>query len=155
MSEISTETPTGLTAGELMSTPVVAVTLDHSLAAAWEAMRQRRVHHVAVLDDLGVAAILDDRSVAAEWPSEGPDAPHRRRVGDIVERGIRCVLPEAPAATVARTMVDAGCDAVPVVTVTGVLVGLVTSTDVVAAVAAGSVIVGPASAPTWHDGDRG
>src|SRR5215212_2259964 len=116
------EIPTAeVTAGRLMSTPVVAVTVDHSLAAAWEAMRQHRVHHVAVLDDLGLAAVLDDRTVAAEWPPGGPDAPHRRRIGDIVERGVRCVLPETPAAAVARVMLEVGCDAVPVVTSAGVL----------------------------------
>jgi CBS-domain-containing membrane protein len=128
-----------VTAARLMSTPVVAVTVEHSLAAAWEAMRQRRLHHVAVLDDFGLAAVLDDRTVAAEWPSGGPDAPHRHRVGDVVDRGIRCVLPETPAAAVAQVMVEDGCDAVPVVTSAGALVGLVTSTDLVAAVAAGVV----------------
>jgi CBS domain-containing protein len=61
MNEITTAE---MAAGRLMSTPVVAVTIDHSLAAAWEAMRHRRVHHVAVLDDLGLAAVLDDRTVA-------------------------------------------------------------------------------------------
>ena len=138
-----TENPTtdAVTAGGLMSTPVVAVTAEHSLAAAWEAMRQRQVHHVAVLDDLGIAAVLDDRTVAADWPAGGPDAPHGRRIGDIVRRGVRCVLPETPAAAVARVMVDDRCDAVPVVTRTGVLVGLVTSTDLVAALAAGAVAV--------------
>jgi CBS domain-containing protein len=150
------EIPTAeVTADRLMSTPVVAVTVDHSLAAAWEAMRQRRVHHVAVLDDLGLAAILDDRTVAGQWPSGGPDAPHRRRVGDIVERGVRCVLPDAPAAAVAQVMVEDGCDAVPVVTWTGALIGLVTSTDLVAAVAAGSLVLAPVSPAEWHDVEHG
>jgi CBS domain-containing protein len=151
MNEITTAE---MTAGRLMSTPVVAVTIDHSLAGAWEAMRHRRVLHVAVLDDLGLAAVLDDRTVACEWPSGGPDAPHRRRVGDLVERGVRCVLPETPAAAVAQVRVEDGCDAVPVVTSAGALVGLVTSTDLVAAVAAGAAVE-PVSPAEWHDVDHG
>ena len=139
-----TETPIAVpTADGLMSTPVVAVTTQHSLAAAWEAMRQRQVHHIAVMDDQGLAAVLDDRRVAAEWPAGGPDAARRRCVGDIVRRGVRCVLPEAPATAVARVMIEDGCDAVPVVTTNGALVGLVTSTDLVAAIAAGSLATGP------------
>ena len=151
-----TETPTAVvTAGGLMSTPVVAVTTEHSLAAAWEAMRQRRVHHIAVLDDWGLAAVLDDRRVAAEWPMGGPEAAHRRRVGDVVRRGIRSVLPEAPAPAVARVMIEDRCDAVPVVTADGVLIGLVTSTDLVAAVASGSVATGPVSDREQEVDERG
>ncbi|MFL6128603.1 MAG: HPP family protein [Mycobacteriales bacterium] len=153
MNEITTAELTA--AARLTSTPVVAVTIDHSLATAWEAMRERRLHHVAVLDGAGFAAVLDDRSVAAEWPSGGPDAPHRRRVGDAVRREVRCVLPDTPAAEVAQVMVDACCDAVPVVTSTGVLVGLVTSTDLVAAVAAGAVVAGSLAGAGQEVGDRG
>ena len=64
-----------------MSSPVVAVTADHSVATAWEAMRQRQVHHLVVLDEYGLAAVLDDRTLSAQWPSGGPEAPHRRKVG--------------------------------------------------------------------------
>ena len=60
MSEVS-----HVTAEELMTTPVIAVTVDHSVAAAWEAMRERRVHHLVVLDEHGLVAVLDDRILAA------------------------------------------------------------------------------------------
>ena len=88
-------------------------------------------------------AVLDERTVAAECPAGGPDASHRRRVGDIVRRGASCALPETPAAIVAWIMVETGTDAVPVVDRSGALIGLVTSTDLVAAVAAGAVATGP------------
>jgi len=143
-----------VTAAALMSSPVVAVTMEHSLAAAWEAMRQRDVHHLAVLDSDGLVAVLDDRTVATEWPVGGPEAPHRRRVGEIVRRRPRCVLPETSAAEVARAMVESGCDAVPVVTSTGGVVGLVTSTDLVMALARG-VAIDPPWAQTWEGGRHG
>ena len=50
---------------------------------------------------------------------------------------MHCVLPETPASVVARVMVESGTDAVPVVTAAGDLIGMVTSTDLVVALAAG------------------
>jgi CBS domain-containing protein len=128
-------------AEQLMSTPVVAVSADHSIAAAWEAMRARRVHHLVVLDPHGLAAVLDDRTVAAWWPGGGPEVAHSTKVGDLVSRGVRTVLPDQPPRAVARVMAEAHCDAVPVVTAAGTLIGLVTATDLVAAVARGAVPV--------------
>lgn len=133
-----------VTAAQLMSSPVIAVTADHSLAAAWAAMRERGVHHLVVLDQHGLAAVLDDRTVAAYWPAGGPEASRSARVGDLVARGMRCVLSDQPAAAVARIMTEGRCDAVPVVTSAGILLGLVTATDVVAAVARAAI---PVAAP--------
>jgi CBS domain-containing protein len=141
------------TAGELMTSPVVAVTVDHSVAAAWEAMRERRVHHLVVLDEHGLAAVLDDRTLAAHWPAGGPEAPHSARVGDLVARGVHSVQPDQPATAVARVMADGHLDAVPVVTAAGVLLGLVTATDLVAAIARGALPVA-AHADSWKHGDR-
>jgi CBS domain-containing protein len=141
------------TAEELMTTPVIAVTVDHSVTAAWEAMRARRVHHLVVLDEHGLAAVLDDRTLAVHWPAGGPEAAHSARVGDLSPRGVRCVRPDQPATEVARIMADDHCDAVPVVTVAGMLLGLVTATDLVAAVARGALPVA-AHAESWKHGDR-
>ena len=134
-----------------MSTPVVGVTAEHSLAAAWEAMREQHVRHLVVLDQYGLAAVLDDRTVLAEWPAGGPDAARRRLVADVVRHGVRSVGPEEPAATVARVMTQSRCDAVPVVSHGGFVVGLVTATDLVAAVARDAVSVAPPPGSCEHD----
>lgn len=120
-----------VTAADVMSSPVVAVTAEHSLAAAWETMRQRRVHHLAVIDHRGLAAVLDDRELAARWPAGGPEVPHSMRVEAVMKWGVRCALPDEPLWAVARMMVEGRCDAVPVVTGDGVVLGLVTATDLV------------------------
>jgi CBS-domain-containing membrane protein len=130
-----------VTAAQLMSSPAIAVTTRHSVAVAWQAIRARQVHHLVVLDEHGLAAVIDDRTLAAHWPGDGPESPHSVRLGDVVVRGARCVLPDEPAAAVARLMIAGRCDAVPVVTAAGFLLGLVTATDVVAAVARGAVPV--------------
>src|SRR5215203_5931469 len=49
-----------------------------------------------------LAAVLDDRTLSAQWPSGGPEAPHRRKVGELVRHGVQCVGPDEPAATAAR-----------------------------------------------------
>jgi CBS domain-containing protein len=128
-------------AEQLMSTPVVAVTAEHSIVAAWEAMRARQVHHLVVLDQQGLASVLDDRTLAAWWPAGGPEVAHSVKVGDRVTRGVRCVSPDQPASAIALVMVKEGCDAVPVVTAAGILLGLVTATDLVTAMARGAVSV--------------
>jgi CBS domain-containing protein len=140
-----------VSAEQLMSTPVVGVTAEHSLAAAWEAMREQQVHHLLVLDEYGLSAILDDRTVLAEWPAGGPDAPRRRLVGDVVEHGVRCVGPDEPASVVARVMTESGSDAVPVVNRRGIVLGLVTARDLVAAVAREAVAVAPRPRSCEHD----
>ncbi|HEY6749605.1 MAG TPA: CBS domain-containing protein, partial [Mycobacteriales bacterium] len=133
-----------VSAEQLVSTPVVAVNAEHSFAAAWEAMRQRQVHDLVVLDDdYGIAAVLDDRTLAAGWPGGGPEAPHRSQVGELVQHGVRCVGPGELAAAVARVMTESRCDAVPVVSRNGMVLGLVTATDLVAAVAREAVVVAP------------
>ena len=139
-------------ADELMSSPVVAVTSDHSVAAAWEAMRSRGVHHLVVLDEFGLSAVLDARTLAAHWPSGGPEAARSCRVREIVVHGVHCVRPDQSAGEVARVMVSGRCDAVPVVTGSGVLLGLVTASDLVAAVARGILPTARPPGPARGDG---
>ena len=129
-----------VSAGQLMSGPALVLTTRDSIAAAREAMRTRRVHHL-VVDDYGVAAVVDDRTLAAHWPADGPEAAHSIRLGKFIVRGARCVLPDEPAIAVARIMAEGRCDALPVVSTSGGLLGLVTATDVVAAVARGTIPV--------------
>ena len=54
--------------------------------------------------------------------------------------------PDEPVVAVARIMVEDGCDAVPVVTATGIVVGLVTAADLVA------VVSGVDVAPSFRTG---
>jgi CBS domain-containing membrane protein len=69
------------------------------------------------------------------------------RVGALVTRGVRSVLPDEPASAVARIMMEGRCDAVPVVTAAGILLGLVTATDLVAALARGAAAAPAGSLP--------
>ena len=129
-------------AAEVMSRPVVTVRPEDSLAMAWDAMRQRRVRHLVVVDDGSVVAVLDAWTVAARWPGWGPGAARRTSVNKIIRRGVHCVGPDTPVRVVAQVMRRTGSDAVPVVTETGQLLGLITSTDLVAGITDGTVQAG-------------
>ncbi|MEV4113312.1 CBS domain-containing protein [Nonomuraea sp. NPDC049695] len=123
-----------LTAEQVMSRVLVAIKPDESPLMAWELMRRADVHHLPVVDGRHVLGILTREQVAASW-SGGPQEQSGRQVRTLLGRERRPVVrPDTPLARVAGTMLDAGCDAVPVVDGGG-LVGLVTACDVLAAVA--------------------
>ena len=119
----------------VMSAPVLAVTVDSTLQDALAALVNTGLRHLAVVDASGhCRGLLADRAIAAVWVRD-PGALARRRVADLVSGHPPAVHPQAPVTAVARIMVHSGVDAVPVVDATGHLVGIVTTTDLVRALA--------------------
>ncbi|MFG1969068.1 HPP family protein [Nonomuraea fuscirosea] len=122
------------TAGQVMSRVLVAVKPEESPLMAWELMRRAGVHHLPVVDGRRVLGVLTREELATSW-SGGPQEQSTRQVGDLLRRARTArVRPETPLSQVAAVMLDAGVDAVPVVSADG-LVGLITARDVLAAVA--------------------
>ena len=122
-------------AADVMSAPVVTLSSNDTLAAAWNLLLRGHVHHLVVIEDSGrVAGVVDDRRLALEWPI-GPLGPHRRRLHELLPPNVHCVLPTTPVRVVAETMTHERLDATPVVLEDGTLVGIVTSGDIVAFVA--------------------
>jgi CBS domain-containing protein len=98
-----------------------------SLWEAWDRLRGEQGQHLILLDDhrrpLGV---LDVQTIALEWPP-GPLGPHRIPVHTLLRGRTRPrVKSSDDLQTVARTMVGARADAVPVVDKAGRLYGLIT-----------------------------
>jgi CBS domain-containing protein len=120
-------------AADLMSTPVVAVRADDTVASAYRAMLRNGLRHVVVLVDRTCAGVLDDRVLALSR------ADVMTPVIDLVARRTTCVLADAPLERVARVMVRDRTDAVPVVDTGGHVVGIVTAYDVLRAVAASQI----------------
>ncbi|MEU8266152.1 CBS domain-containing protein [Sphaerisporangium sp. NPDC049002] len=125
-----------MTAADVMSRVLVTVRPDESPLMAWELMRRGGVHHLPVVDArLHVLGVLSREDIASHWsggPAEQSDEQVRTLLG-----GRRCphVAPDSPMPCVAAAMVDSGVDVVPVIGTSGNLEGLVTSTDVLRAVA--------------------
>ncbi|MDR8412541.1 CBS domain-containing protein [Nonomuraea sp. 3-1Str] len=123
-----------LTAEQVMSRVLVTITPDESPLMAWELMRRAGVHHLPIVDGRHVLGILSREHLAASW-SGGPSEQSVRQVGSMLGREPRPrVGPGDTLRRIAGLMVDAGCDAVPVVSARG-LVGLITTRDVLNAVA--------------------
>lgn len=125
-----------LTARQVMSRVLVTISCDESPLMAWEFMRRAGVRHLPVLDhNARLVGILTRQQLAAHW-SGGPEELSRRKVGDLIARSrVQKVRPELPLPKVAEAILDGGCDAVAVIGRGGTLIGLVTTTDVLAAVA--------------------
>lgn len=69
----------------------------------------------------------------------GPLAMRRRRVRDLLNACTTCVQPDTDLETVAQVMARGDTDAVPVVDSNGRLVGIVTASDIVRAVASSGI----------------
>ncbi|MCU1693418.1 MAG: hypothetical protein JWM64_2509 [Frankiales bacterium] len=121
-----------LQARDVMSRDVVTLGPDATVEQALAVMRELGVRHLPVVLDGRFAGLIDDRLVALAQLADG--VPDRRRVVALMTHYVPQVAPDAALSRVARLVGDSGCDAV-VVMDDGGLVGLVTATDLVAAVA--------------------
>lgn len=123
-----------LLAGDVMSRSLVVVDAEDSVLIAWEVLTTAGVHHLPVLREGRLLGVVSDRDLAVEW-LVGPLARARRRTGEVVTRRPVRVRPEDSLGHVAEAMRATGTDCVAVTTPDGGLLGLITSRDVVAAVA--------------------
>jgi CBS domain-containing protein len=116
------------TAGHVMNHRPPIADQDTSLWGAWGRLRGADSRHLVVVDSrLRPVGVLEERDLALRWPP-GPFQAHRVLLRHVVRGQAR---PQARSgddvATVARAMLAARTDAVPVVDDDGRLVGLVTS----------------------------
>jgi CBS domain-containing protein len=115
------------TAADVMTRFPVTVHRSASMWQAWDRLRTTGSRHVVVVDDhRRPVGVLDERILALEWPA-GPMAAHRTPAHSLLRGAPRPrVLGGDKVPAVARTMLGAGVDAVPVVDRTGRLYGLIT-----------------------------
>ncbi|GAA4039034.1 CBS domain-containing protein [Nonomuraea soli] len=124
-----------LPASRVMSRILVAIKPEESPLMAWELMRRAEVHHLPVVDQGRFVGLLTREDLLASWYG-GPDLQSRRTVRALLgRRRTPCTSPDEVLGEVAARMLGAGCDALPVLAGGGRLVGLITTTDVLAAVA--------------------
>ncbi len=124
------------TADDVMDRRPPTVDQDASLWGAWGRLRGAGCRHLVVVDrQLRPVGVLEERDLALRWPP-GPFEAHRVRLRRLVRGGPQPQARSGDAlATVARTMLVARTDAVPVVDDGGRLLGLVTARHCVELVA--------------------
>jgi acetoin utilization protein AcuB len=125
-----TEVPSAL-ARDLMSSPVASVDLHATLWRVWEMLAMTGLRHVAVVDGGRCVGVLDDRDILVHVPLT-VEWLRGHRVHALVRGPFVTLTPDTPVSVAARAMHRGGCDAAPVVTADGELVGILTSTDLIA-----------------------
>jgi CBS domain-containing protein len=124
------------TAGAVMNRQPPTADQNTSLWGAWGRLRGAECRHLVVVDSQSrPVGVLEERELALRWPP-GPFEAHRVPLSQVVRGQSR---PHARSgddvAVVARAMLAARTDAVPVVDDDGRLVGLLTARHCVELVA--------------------
>jgi CBS domain-containing protein len=141
LKDVAVETPRAWSCvGDLMTTPVVAMSPNDSFAAAWQVMHGERIRHLPVVDDeLRLVGLVTHRDLLGHAPSDlqvarAPErfaALDRVRIGDLMERHVSTATPQEPLAEAGRRMLGAKIGCLPVIAPDGRLVGILTESDFV------------------------
>ncbi|MFJ1569275.1 HPP family protein [Streptomyces erythrochromogenes] len=122
------------TVGEVMRTDVVAIAAGETVLMAWELLERTGAAHLPVLLSDGRCSGLLDRCDVAVACSAPAVVLSALDVGTLVSgRRRAAVRAQESVRKAASTMTENGCDALPVLGSGGRLVGLLTASDIVAA----------------------
>ncbi len=122
---------------EIMSTDLVTLTEDETLAHAQGCMARGRIRHLPVVRDGKLVGLLTHRDLLAASFSILAEVDHgeqRRLFGtvpvvELMHRDVVTVAPELPARDAARILIENKYGCLPVVGPAGELVGIVTEAD--------------------------
>jgi CBS-domain-containing membrane protein len=126
-------------AADIMTSPVPTIDQNCSIWEAGDLMLGRRIRYVAVTAGNCCIGVLTDRDILEAW-HRGPAALRATPVRRLVAARTTCVLADASLQQVARLMNRDLVDCVPVVDASGLALGIITSGDVIKAVAAHGVL---------------
>lgn len=135
-----------VTIARIMTPAPATVTPTATVAEANRVMRERNCHHVPVVEagrivgmlagiDVMKALALSARRSEAGSERQHDAAPQRPRVADVMQSNVEVLGQTATLLDAARALRTGAYHALPVVAPGGHLVGIVTSTDVIQALA--------------------
>jgi CBS domain-containing protein len=108
-----------------MTRDVVVVAPTVGVSSALRMMERLKVRHLPVVEACRLVGILSDRDLSGA-------AASKMTCGEAMTPAPVTALPDAPVGQIAALMLSHKIDSVPIVGSSGVLVGLVTSTDLLA-----------------------
>lgn len=141
----------GLTCADIMSRDVVTAHFDTALEEAWKQLRRHQIKSLPVVDGfdrlIGIATVADflrqmDATSAAGLAvrlqgllrrTPGTHSEKAEVVGQIMTQQVFSARPETPIATLVAQMSDNGLPHIPVVDAERKVVGMVTQSDMLAA----------------------
>jgi CBS domain-containing protein len=120
----------GMTAGELMTTPVDSIDAGETMEAAAERMRDGNIHRLMVTERAKPVGIISISDIVASIA--GYSAVLRGNVSDVMSKPILTCREEVRASDIARTMTEMHSRSVLVVDASGRPTGVVTKFDLLA-----------------------
>ena len=124
-------------ASQIMTSPVVTLTLAATVAEAREIIRRRRFRHIPVVTDDGrLVGMVSDRYLLAgpphpDRPDEPQDPPRPdQTVGEVMTPRVLCAAPDTSIREIARILVEERVGALPILDHRVRPVGILTITDV-------------------------
>jgi CBS domain-containing protein len=120
----------GLMLGKICTRPVVTASARMTVEEAARAMRSKNVGALVVANAGRPIGMLTDRDIAVEVVARGMD-PDSTRVGDVMRRRLVTVREDLGILDAAKVFARTGVRRLPVVTKTGVLVGIVAVDDLI------------------------
>jgi CBS domain-containing protein len=116
--------------GKICTKPVVTASAQMTVDEAARAMRSRNVGALVVVNAGRPIGILTDRDVAVEVVAKGMD-PDTARVGDVMHKRPVTIREDLGIFDAAKVFAKTGVRRLPVVTKSGVLVGVITVDDLI------------------------
>lgn len=116
--------------GKICTKPVVTATAQMTVDQAARAMRSKNVGALVIVNAGRPVGMLTDRDIVVEVVARGMD-PKEVRVGDVMVKKPVTIRQDLGIFDAARTFAKTGVRRLPVVTASGVLVGVITMDDVV------------------------
>ena len=116
--------------GKICTKPVVTASAQMTVDQAARAMRSKNVGALVVVNAGRPVGMLTDRDIVVEVVARGLD-PEEVRVGDVMVKKPVTIRQDLGIFDAARAFAKTGVRRLPVVTGSGVLVGVITMDDVV------------------------
>ena len=126
----------------IMATDVVTATMDDTLLSIKEIFESHHIHHIPIIDMDKLVGIVSDRDVLrAASPylnTRGED--HRalntlnKKAHQIMTRDVMTISPADTIEEAADRMLKHRCNCIPVLALSGEIVGIVTRTDILKSV---------------------
>ena len=127
----------------IMTSPVVTVEMDDTLAALWEIFDNVRFHHLLVIEDGKLRGVISDRDLLkASSPFVNTFAEQKRdltllkkRAHQIMSRKPITISKEATSEEASQLMLRRSISCLPVVSADGRIDGIITWRDLLASYA--------------------
>jgi CBS domain-containing protein len=116
--------------GKICTKPVITASAQMTADQAARAMRSKNVGALVVVNAGRPVGMLTDRDVAIEVVAKGLD-PEMTRVGDVMHKRPITIREDLGILDAAKVFAKTGVRRLPVVTRSGVLVGVITVDDLI------------------------